>query len=319
MKQPKISIIIPVYNAEKYLRQCLDSILNQSFRDFEVLLIDDGSKDGSGEICDEYAEKDKRIRVWHQENQGVSGARNVGLKNAQGEWIYFPDADDIVMSDAYSMMLAIAGEETDYVMCGYEVYDEKGQCTYAISIRQQKNIDRDAALMEMFTSTDYRYQGYLWNKLFKASIIKENNLSFVRGIKFNEDRLFNVSYLCQIKGKVTYTTTPVYKYIERSTSAMASLTQRYNPDFITDLDAFVKMRRELSKTSVGKNIMRAHADKMHYSVGRYYSMCHQFNELSVREINEVEMRFLMGVGFCKYVHFRYEKLKRKIKKICKNS
>lgn len=319
MKKPKISIIVPVYNAEKYLCQCLDSILNQSFKDFELLLIDDGSKDGSGRICDEYAEKDKRISVWHQENQGVSVARNVGLEHAQGEWIYFPDSDDIVMIDAFSMMMSIIEEDTYYVMCGYMVYNETGECTYSISAQHQKIIDKDAALMEMFAPTDYRYNGYLWNKLFKASIIKENNLSFVRGIKFNEDRLFNVSYLCHIKGKVAYTTTPIYKYIERTTSAMASLTQRFNPDFITDLDAFVNMRREISNADDSQILLNAHAAAMYYSVNRCYSMCRQYKELTGSRIKAVEMRFLEGVGFCKWIHLRFEKMKRKIKKVCKNS
>ena len=91
-----ISIIVPIYNREKYLSECIDSILVQSYSDFEVLLIDDGSTDRSGEICDEYAQKDARIRVFHKENGGVSSARNVGLDNATGEWIAFVDSDDWV-------------------------------------------------------------------------------------------------------------------------------------------------------------------------------------------------------------------------------
>ena len=93
---PKISVIVPVYNAEKYLHRCIDSILSQTFTDFELLLIDDGSKDGSGAICDEYAAKDNRVRVFHKENGGVSSARNLGLDNACGEWVTFVDADDYV-------------------------------------------------------------------------------------------------------------------------------------------------------------------------------------------------------------------------------
>ena len=94
-----ISIITPVYNAEKYLRCCIDSIIAQTFTDFELLLIDDGSKDKSGAICDEYAAKDARIRVFHKENGGVSSARNLGLDNAKGEWITFIDSDDWVKQD----------------------------------------------------------------------------------------------------------------------------------------------------------------------------------------------------------------------------
>ena len=95
----KISIIIPVYNSENTLRRCIDSVLNQTFTDFECLLIDDGSKDRSGEICDEYAQMDSRVRVFHKENGGVSSARNVGLDNARGEWITFCDSDDTVTAE----------------------------------------------------------------------------------------------------------------------------------------------------------------------------------------------------------------------------
>ena len=100
MDNPKISVIVPVYNVERYLRRCIDSILAQTFTDFELLLIDDGSKDSSGEICDEYAAKDSRIIVFHKENGGVSSARNVGLDNVRGEWVAFVDADDKI-SDGY--------------------------------------------------------------------------------------------------------------------------------------------------------------------------------------------------------------------------
>ena len=93
---PKISVIVPVYNAEKYLHRCIDSILSQTFTDFELLLINDGSKDSSGAICDEYAAKDNRVRVFHKENGGASSARNLGLDNAKGEWIAFVDSDDLL-------------------------------------------------------------------------------------------------------------------------------------------------------------------------------------------------------------------------------
>lgn len=99
MNIPQISVIVPVYNVEKYLSRCIESILSQTFTDFELLLIDDGSTDRSGEICDEYAKKDTRIRVFHTKNRGVSAARNLGLDNAKGEWISFVDSDDWVEND----------------------------------------------------------------------------------------------------------------------------------------------------------------------------------------------------------------------------
>ena len=319
LRLPQISVIVPVYNTESYLHQCIDSILNQSFKDFELLLIDDGSKDGSGKICDVYAEKDSRIRVWHQENQGVSVARNVGLENAQGEWIYFPDSDDIVVENAFEIMMKMITENIDYVIGGYEIYDEEGNSTYAISERKQHVITRDEALMEMFAPTDYRYQGYLWNKLFKAAIIRDNNLRFVKGIKFNEDRLYNVEYLCCIKGNVAYTTVPVYHYVERSPSAMASLNQRFNPAFITDLEAFVKMRDVLRTSKLNETLREAHMQSMLCSVGRMYSICRQFGQLNMKWRYDIESRFYKGVGFRLYMKRWIDKLVRKINRLRQNS
>ena len=311
MSKPKISIIVPVYNTEKYLRHCLDSILNQSFQDFELLLIDDGSKDRSGKICDEYAEKDKRISVWHQENQGVSVARNVGLEHAQGEWIYFPDSDDIVIENALEIMMKMCVEDIDYVMCGYEVYDENGNCSYAIPERQERVISREDALMEMFAPTDYRYQGYLWNKLFKASIIRDNNLRFVKGIKFNEDRLYNVEYLCCIiKGNVAYTTVPVYHYVERSSSAMASLNQRFNPAFITDLEAFVKMGDVLRASKLDEILREAHMQSMLLSYRKFLGMMRTFGVHSWVLRLKTETQLILGFGFKRYTRFSVQRMKR---------
>ena len=310
MKHPKISIVVPVYNAEKYLRQCLDSILKQSFKDFELLLVDDGSKDRSGKICDEYAEKDKRVSVWHQENQGVSVARNVGLEHAQGEWIYFPDSDDIVVENALEIMMKMCVEDIDYVMCGYEVYDENGNCSYAIPERQERVISREDALMEMFAPTDYRYQGYLWNKLFRASIIRDNNLRFEKGIKFNEDRLYNVEYLCCVKGTVAYTTVPVYHYVERSSSAMASLNQRFNPAFITDLEAFVKMGDVLRASKLDEILREAHMQSMLLSYRKFLGMMQTFGVHSWVLRLKTETQLILGFGFKRYTRFSVQRMKR---------
>ena len=115
-----VSVIVPVYKAEKWLHRCVDSILAQTMEDFELLLIDDGSPDRSGEICDEYAAKDSRVRVFHKENGGVSSARNLGLDNAQGEWISFVDADDILPEKALSDFLEFASCDVD-IICGRSV------------------------------------------------------------------------------------------------------------------------------------------------------------------------------------------------------
>ena len=123
---PLLSIIVPVYNTATYLPACLDSILSQGFTDFEVLLVDDGSSDGSGAICDKYAEADSRVRVFHQENGGVSSARNLGLSQAKGEWIYFVDSDDEMLPDGLQTLVDCISDDVDIVMGGILEVEENG-------------------------------------------------------------------------------------------------------------------------------------------------------------------------------------------------
>lgn len=121
-QSPKISVIVPVYNVQKYLSRCIDSILAQTFTDFELLLINDGSKDNSGKMCDEYAKKDTRIHVFHKENGGVSSARNLGLENVQGEWITFIDSDDYLNINFLSNLIKY--DNFDHIVGGNQTFGE---------------------------------------------------------------------------------------------------------------------------------------------------------------------------------------------------
>ncbi len=317
-KCPKISIIIPIYNAERYLRNCIESVLSQSFKDFELLLINDGSTDSCGQICDKYATKDDRVSVFYTKNQGVSSARNFGLNKAKGEWIYFADSDDIVLEHAFENMMHHISNYVDYVIGGYKVYNEEEDCVYKVEKERNVLITKKEAIMEMFAPIDYRYQGYLWNKLFKLSVIRAFSLSFKPNIKFNEDRLFNVEYLCKITGKVYYSTIPIYKYYERSTSAMSSLLQRFNPHFITDLYAFVEMKKALNDISIEREIIKAHNTEMLYSFGRFVTMMQQFNLLDKKLLIESNMLLLKGIGRKQVIQFYCKKLHRKIHKILRH-
>lgn len=246
MKMPKISIIVPVFNVKQYLHRCIDSILAQTFTDFELLLIDDGSKDSSGKICDEYAEKDSRIRVFHKENGGVSSARNLGIDKAIGDWIFFSDADDELFLDGLSNLYANVSDGIDLVMAGYERYNGDGKLSYSIPIRSHRILSRQEGIRNMFRALYYEYQGYLWTKLFKREII-QSGLRFDERIYFNEDRLFCVNYLCLQKGNVFYTTTPVYKYYARESSAISTLKKDFNYKILTDFDSYVQIMHLVSK------------------------------------------------------------------------
>ncbi len=241
MANTQISIIVPAYNVEEYLPDCIESILAQSFADFELILVDDGSSDRSGAICDKYAEVDARIRVFHKSNGGVSSARNIGLENANGEWIVFVDGDDVIPPDALETLKNLASPDIDMVMAGYEAIGSNGMQQEEQPKVTSKHITREQALAETFKPTDFGYQGYCFSKLYRTSIIKDNALSFNENIKFNEDRLFVVNFICRSKRQMAYTTKVVYAYFLRKGGMMSSLSKGYNQDFATDFDAFLLM------------------------------------------------------------------------------
>lgn len=275
---PKISIIVPVYNVEKYLKQCIDSILLQSFQNWECILVDDGSVDNSGNICDEYATKDSRIQVVHKKNGGVCSARNIGLLNANGEWIYFVDSDDILYPNALSLFDEMTLNSVDAIMAGYTVSPEYYDRIILKNIQNKYSIKsiRDA-LMEMYMPTDFSYQGYLWCKLFKKSIIVENSLQFNEAISFNEDRLFIVEYLCKCKNPIAYTTNPVYGYVNRSSGAMGSLQKKYNPRFITDFEAFIQMYNMISSYTSDSQLLACAKEGIAYSFQQNMALMEKFN------------------------------------------
>jgi len=246
MKTPKISIIVPVYNVEKWLRRCIDSILAQTYTDFELLLIDDGSLDSSGKICDEYAAKDERIAVFHKENGGVSTARNLGIEKARGEWIYFCDSDDEMMSEGLQILVEGIRDSCNLIVAGYERIDEDSIFSTLGKI-PNGILSYEEMLLLMFAGT-HPYQGYLFNKLFSHSGVDKKGIRFDETLTFNEDRTFTVEFLCKIKGKVNMIDVPIYRYFALNGGAMASLQKGFNRKFITDLYAFDKMLNLLKST-----------------------------------------------------------------------
>lgn len=245
---PILSIIIPVYNVEKYLRRCLDSVMSQSFRDYELLLVDDGSSDSSGAICDEYAVRDERIRVFHKTNGGVSSARNVGLEHAKGEWIYFVDADDEVLADGISSMLgAASGYEA--VLASFESCNRDGERLYQTTIGTNKIMSREDSIRTLYgeSKTLVGVWGWLWVRLFRNEIIKKNNLRFETNVSYNEDGLFIAEYICHISTPVRYVDSLVYRYYETDTSVMESTKRYFNPKVLTSFASLVRMYQCIAK------------------------------------------------------------------------
>lgn len=208
----KISIIVPVYNTSKYLAKCIISILEQSFCDYELLLVDDGSTDNSGKICDEYALQDPRIQVFHKPNGGVDSARNLGIEKAKGDYFYFVDSDDALLPGCLETLVSgYDNEDVDLVVGGY-IYSRDGVGDpIPENLHQSHLFTRDQIMRELLIPK-YFNLGMPWTNLYKASIIKDNNLLFNKDIYTIDDRLFMVSYICAMKGKAFHTTTPIYVY-----------------------------------------------------------------------------------------------------------
>lgn len=208
MTTPKLSVIVPVYNVEKYLERCLNSILNQSFNDFELLLIDDGSKDGSGSICDEYAEKDARIRVFHKENGGVSSARNVGLDNTNGSYVIFVDSDDYLKSTYFEKFLKY--QEYDLAVSGFCRF---GAINDIICPVESKQIVIENQLSDEWghSAANFKYW-YPWCKMFRLSVINEYHIRFNESLFYSEDFCFVMEFMSHID---SFVVCPFAEYVHQ--------------------------------------------------------------------------------------------------------
>lgn len=230
-----ISIIIPVYKVEQYLARCIESIISQTFTDWECILIDDGSPDGSGEICDYYAKQDCRLRVIHKNNEGVSAARNEGLKVARGEWITFVDSDDflepIFLEDLYKPVIKY--RSISFVHAGCVNFYENGTTTPNQKYSQYFG-DNKTILFEGF-------RGLVFSKLFKKSILLNNNILFDTRIRLAEDYIFTLNYLFFVDTFV-FVESAGYNYFIRKGSATNSITR---PEFHEGLFICAKQNCDL--------------------------------------------------------------------------
>ena len=227
MKAPKFSIIIPIYNAEKFLHRCIDSILIQKVPDFELILVNDGSVDNSGEICDNYAKQDSRIKVFHKKNEGVSVARNLGLENAQGEWILFVDADDWVASDYLETINENIEENKDADLFTFAYNQIENDAFLEIGgLRQKNTLNRDGYIRSGYTPFGCLY-------VYKAAIIKKHGITFPVGVKLSEDQCFIFKHLA-LCSKIVIIDKVLYNYYEHINSARMKPAERYSALYSLD-------------------------------------------------------------------------------------
>ena len=199
MHNPIISIIIPVYKAEKYLHQCINSIQIQTYQDFELLLINDGSPDKSGEICNKYAKTDNRIRVFHTKNKGVSSARNKGIEESKGKWILFIDADDTITENFLNEIFKdIINNNPDIIYYSFNETNEHGAISKSV-IHEKANYNSSNFGQALNQSKCILDMGVPWGKVFKNKIIQDNNIRFNSNSSISEDRLFTYQFLALTK------------------------------------------------------------------------------------------------------------------------
>lgn len=192
-----ISIIVPVYNAQKYIKRCVESIVNQSYQKWELILIDDGSKDDSSLICDELKQADSRIHVVHSVNQGASAARNRGLDEAAGDYITFVDADDWVEPNHLEVLVNQIDSDVDLCINSFIADLYYGSRPYQYKeVKTQDNIES----INAFFTILLQHSQFLWNKLFKSNIINDNHIRFNTSISLGEDNIFILEYLNYIRG-----------------------------------------------------------------------------------------------------------------------
>jgi len=212
---PEISIIVPVYNAERYLTKCVKSILNQTFTDFELILIDDGSSDASPLLCDEFEKYDARVKSIHQKNCGVSAARNKGIDIACGKYIMFCDSDDYVESEWCQMMRDMAVRYPDScVVHNAWLVNGRGDKKKIANKNFQKQIEK----VRYYDLYYMSLSGSVWNRIFDLSKIKRNDIRFDENCSLGEDVVFDVNY-CVLCKDIIFVTIPLYNYLENLESA----------------------------------------------------------------------------------------------------
>lgn len=237
---PRLSIIVPVFNAEKYLDQCIESIITQNYYDYELILVNDGSTDGSDTICKNYSSKDNRIKYYSTQNRGASHARNIGIKEAKGDYLWFIDADDWIEPNSVNQLLNECDANPDILFFGFKRVFESGDISICKIQAHTELYDKNLILEieRLFTSSE-AYFGYTWNKLFKRRIIEKLNLRFNEDLTIKEDEVFSLEYCSNIHSLKIYSHTPYNYRMLNSSISHAKGTKRKMMNLARFMEAYI--------------------------------------------------------------------------------
>lgn len=281
--QHKVTFVVPIYNIdEALLRRCIDSLLSQTEADIEIVLVNDGSPDNSGVVCDEYAEKNSRIKVFHTENKGVSNARNVGIDNSTGEYLCFIDPDDYLEADCVEKTFNVAKKTiADIVMFRHRIDGGDAiETTGEINTIDKSEISK--LKVNTITKKDGKYDtGMCWSKLYKSSFIKENKLKYELGVRKAQDRLFVYDCLCSNPQICTYD----YVGYVYTTNNGNSICRRYNPGIVEILNNTASKFQQRIDKETDENIIKAGYTMNTLFLNEIFLLyiCHKQNNLPTKQ------------------------------------
>lgn len=316
--EPIVSFIVPVYNVSSYIRLCIESLINQTASEYEVLLVDDESTDGSGEICDIYANNYDNIRVFHQKNQGASVARNKGLELAGGEWICFVDADDWIEPQLVETISQYKNQMYDIIYFGYRHNRQKKKKEYLNKVLSQQQLDeKDFWFLQLAILNQgdprvkkyYGIEGTPWGKVYSRYFLLQNNLWFTNGVKKGQDGLFNM-LVYQKANAGCYCDKLLYNYRINE----GSVCRRYNPQIEEISDNLLSHYKNLLNTSGDPDLLKAFS---YFAIRQFMycillDFCHFDNK---NKFKERKQRYYIVRKIYKH-HIKHAELKKMSKNEC---
>jgi glycosyltransferase involved in cell wall biosynthesis len=271
-----ISVIVPVYNVSKYLRQCVDSIINQSYKNLEIVLVDDGSTDSSGDLCDEYAKVDSRVKVIHKENGGLSDARNAGLDIATGEYVGFADSDDFIHCDMYRILaMNLEMENADMAIGNWKEFHDGDEETLTDSRSGNTQVFLGIETLEflIYGKDGYRISFSVWDRLYKRELI--NEFRFPKG-KCYEDVVWSAKVFYKAK-KSVYVDRDLYYYRRRDDSIVGldskgqdEVSERAITDEIPQIEEQIRFLSDIGQEEMADEVMYY----LYEMIFSYYTRCH---------------------------------------------
>lgn len=295
----KISIVVPIYNVESYVEKCIESILNQSFNDFDLILVDDGSTDRCGEICDTYAIKDIRVKVVHKKNGGLSSARNAGIEIAQGKYIAFVDGDDFIHKDMYKILYnEIIQNDSDIVICDFKKVYNENDIIDTMENGKSINLNNIDALNMLYSDKGAEFT-VAWNKLYKKELF--NDIKYEEG-KIHEDEFIAHKLLYKAQ-KITYVSKQLYNYIQRENSIVNSM---FNVKKLDAVYAFSERKLFFKEIKNKKLQYQAEYNYIKYFFENYYRAKRNLGNVD-EELDRLKKNFIASIyTLLKNPYFNYK-------------